>query len=346
MSDNDITNNTNEILNRMENDITNNTNENVNTTENELPIIVLITNKNCKHCIEFRGTDGMPSPEKAWNNNYIRSLLMDSESGSDRNGRPKKLRACVVVEINVATTGRNIDNIGELNLYSIIPSIDEIEQYFRNYGGSHKFFDSSKISGTAVERINIKREAFNRINIQVHVNSIFSPHLTEFYTNEYIWKLVPPQVEILRQYVISRLPIPDELLDEIGNPDLKNFIRTNEQNIYADVNFFDNEITSRFYGFPWLLSKILPVRIRDYEDKYPRWLLVSPSEWRNSLTYQSAIYAIATNDKTYLNGDKYVTETYTRGERIETLLERYKNVPIRYEPPKSKPTFNWSIHTK
>lgn len=317
-----------------------------------LPMIVFITNKNCGHCNILRGNDGKPKDSNPkWNNDYIKSLLTypelnnKSDSKQKTNGRPKRLQASCIVEINVATSGRNLDNIAEINIYSIIPSIVEIERYISSNVRDYKFFDASKIPGSAVERINIKRERLNNISIEVEVDGIFSPHLTEFYTNEYIWKQVPPQIEILREYLITDTIVPIELLNEIGNPNITEYVIEYKDNGVNNIQHFDDQIKSHFYNFPWLLSKIVPIRIRDYEDYYPIWMLVSPNEWKHSLHTGSSIFSNVTNHETTWNGSKYEITPYTRGEKIEDLLEKYRNkqISLHYvEKTKPKHKFTWS----
>lgn len=314
-------------------------------------MIVFITNKNCGHCVAFRGKDGKPRNDKPWNNDYIRSLLMYPELNQRNiqnrisNGRPQRLQASVIVEINVATSGRNLDNVAEINIYSIIPSVEEINDFFKTHKGDFKFSDPPKIPGSAVERISIKRCQFNAIDIEVEVDGIYSPELSDFYTEEYFWKQVPAQIEILREYLFDGIKVPDELLDEINNKELTEFIKEKEAGINENINIFDDQIKSHFYGFPWLLKKICPIKLRDYEDYYPIWMLISPDEWKRSLALNSPLFARVTNNDTIWDGIKFSLVPYTRGEKIENLLEKYRNgdVGIHYNhETKKRPKFTWS----
>ena len=79
------------------------------------PIIVLITSRQCGHCVHFRGEDGKPTSDKEWSPELIRKLL----TGSPLRKVYSSLRASAIIEIHLSSMNVNADNIIQINEYSI-----------------------------------------------------------------------------------------------------------------------------------------------------------------------------------------------------------------------------------
>jgi len=313
--------------------------------DNELPLIVFITSAMCGHCIAFRGKDGRPDPSKPWNYDYIRMLLNKYPSKSNRN---LKRRSSSIVEISVSTFQNNIDNIAEINIYTSIPSIAELNAIILEKGiTSYRFFDENDIVGSSIERINIKRGTFNSIEITVDIDGKYSHYMTESNIDEYIWKQTPEEIQIIRTCIIEDIEVPKKLFESIENQHLREFVEIHYNEYRDDIKLFDQQLLTHYFNFPWLLSKMLVNDIRRYEIAYPCWMLVSPMEWKLSLEDHSRpIFARTTNRITVKSQSGYTTKPFTQGETIETLLDSYESgkIKLSYDPTtENVKLYSWQI---
>lgn len=306
----------------------------------ELPKIVFFTSKTCGHCEAFRGANGKPSDDKPWNYRYIRRLLNYPDSNFT------KLRASSIVEINVLTMLNNIDNISEINIYTCIPSLDEVKAKIEESTKNGVTFDPSKMIGSAVERISIRRGTLDRIMITVDIDGVFSPYMTEFYNDYYIWDRVPAEVKAVRYCLISGEKIPNRLLSKIQDTNVRDFIMNSYDSLRNSVELFEQQMTTHHFNFSWLMGKILPKQIRVYEQFYPCWLLVSTSEWNNAISTKNPIYARVVNNYTTLAKTGFTISPFSQGETIETLLDSYHRgeIPLHYDGSAvRKSRFSWQM---
>lgn len=311
----------------------------------ENPLIVFTTSAMCGHCVAFRGRDGKPDPSKPWNYDYIRFLLNKYPS---RSNRTLSRRASSIVEIHVSTFQNNVDNIAEINIYTSIPSIAELTKIISEQGiTSYRFFDENDIIGSSVERINIKRGTFNSIEITVDIDGKYSQFMTNCNVDEYIWKHTPEEIQIIRTCIIEDMEIPRNIFDTIENDSLREFVKAQYAEYRDDIKMFDQQLLTHYFNFPWLLSKIFVNDIRRYENAYPCWLLVSPSEWKQSLDDHSRpIFARSTNRITVKSDTGYTTKPFTQGETIETLLDSYEagKLKLSYDPSvENVKVYSWQI---
>lgn len=302
--------------------------------------IVFFTSKTCTHCKAFRGENGEPSNDRPWNYAYIRRLL--NYPGSNFT----KQRTSSIVEINVSTMLNTIDNISEINIYTCIPSIDEVKAKIEESKRRGSPFDPSKLMGSAVERISIKRGTLDKINITVDIDGVYSPYMTEFYEEYFIWSRVPAEVRAIRYCLIAGEKIPSILLSKIQDTNVRDFIMNSYDSLKNSVELFDQQMTTHHFNFVWLMSKLVPTQIRTYERFYPCWLIVSSEEWNNSISTNEPIYARVVNNITTLTRDGYSISPFSQGETIETLLDSYHKSEISLEYneamiPRSR--FSWQM---
>lgn len=324
------------------------------SSDKELPLIIFITSQMCGHCIQYRGRDGNPTNERDWNYSRIRRLLNYPQS------RFKKLNASAIVEFNISSNNNRDDNIREINIYSCIPSIEEIKRYTKSMKSEadFKYFDPAKIPGSVVERIKISRGTFHKLTIDVEVNDAgetsHSPYLTKFYNDEYIWDRVPLDIKMMRDFLNKKGKIPISVLQDLKNDveenrsspeitmDLLNDIVVNLDEIHNDHSFFDRLLTEKYFNFKWFLRKNFTNQIRKYEKYYPMWMIVSPSEWRESVQNGTPLYARVVGNHTEMNGSSVSLKPFSNYETIDSLLEEYHkgNVSLHFEE-RSESRYSW-----
>jgi hypothetical protein len=296
----------------------------------ELPLIVFITSAKCAHCISFRGVDGRPNPSREWNYDYIRSLLNEYPSKTNPS---LKRRAAAIVEIHISTMGNTYDNISEINIYTSIPSIAEINELVRQgKAASSKFFEMNDVVGNSIERVSIKRGVFDSVDIRTEIDGVFSRHMTDAAMSEYVWQFAPEEIQIIRTCVNEGITIPHEVLTSIPDPEMAMFAITQRHQYESNIKLFDQQLLTHHFNFPWVVSKILAKDIRRYESHYPCWMLVSPKEWRKSLEEPlRPIYARVKNHMTQQYGTGYKIVPFSDSENIEILLDKHANGTIKLE---------------
>lgn len=296
----------------------------------ELPLILFITSDKCGHCVAFRGKDGKPNQSREWNYDYIRNLLNIYPS---RKNPDLKRRAAAIVEIHISTMGNTYDNISELNIYTSIPSISEINQMIREGKvTSSKFFEINDAVGNSIERISIKRGVFDSVDIKTEIDGEFSRHMTESTMHEYVWQFSPEEIQIIRTCIIEGVEVPRHVFENISDPEMKHFAMSQYSTYRNNLRLFDQQLLTHHFNFTWVISKILAKDIRRYETHYPCWMLVSPLEWRKSLEDISRpIYARVKNHMTQQFSTGYKIVPFSDSENIEILLNKYENGSIKLE---------------
>lgn len=297
---------------------------------NELPLIVFITSARCGHCMQFRGPDGRPNPSREWNYDYIRTLLNEYPS---RTNPELKRRSAAIVEIHISTMGNTYDNISELNIYTSIPSIAEINELVRQgKATSSKFFEMNDVVGNSIERISIKRGLFDSVDIKTEIDGVFSKHMTDATMNEYVWQFAPEEIQIIRTCIGEDIEVPPEVFERISDPGMKHFAISQYPQYKKNIKLFDQQLLTHHFNFSWVVSKILAKDIRRYESHYPCWMLVSPIEWRKSLDDPTRpIYARVKNHMTQQYKDGYRIVPFSDSESIEILLDKHADGSIKLE---------------
>lgn len=298
----------------------------VDKQNKELPMIVFFTGKYCGHCIDFRGADGVPSKDSSrkWNLEYIRRLLNYPGSNFEKHN------AELIVELHFD----NFDTILQVNIYSLIPTINEIKQRTR--------FDPN-IPGSAVEHIAITRGPNNIINVNVNVNGNYDRELTDIYKNKYIWSNIPTNLCDIRMALKHNDVISPEMIKNIQNRDIRNFINNNISSMKRNVGIFESYIM-RYYNYDLFLKKNVANKICNYKNYVPCWMILLKSEWDKSILTNESIYARVVNNKTILRYGKYDIIPFTQNENIERLIDKYHSSDMKLEyvaSSKLKKTYAW-----
>lgn len=275
--------------------------------------------------------DGSLNDNQTFSMSYFKNIL-NSQNYYTKDGQVEG-KNVIFIELHIAGNRRK-DNILEVNIYSLIPSIEELKNYYSN--NNKKFFEDLPQKGNSLERIKIKRIENDKIDITVEVDGIFSESLTSIYRNIYFWNLLPRSII----NIYRALSIGEEINDKLFNFNgvkisdvLKNFVVNNEIKLRENTRLFESFLMQNYYNFDWLIYNIIPEKIRDkeYERLYPTFMLVSNIEWDNSLNKQLIekkdydMFCIVVGRLTQRKDDgTYYTIKDPGDTSLEKLLDDYK----------------------
>lgn len=297
-----------------------------NSVEKELPMILFFTGSNCSHCINFRGVDGLPSKDfsKKWNLSYIRQLLNYPGSNFEKHN------AEIIVELHF----NGYDKIIQVNIFSLIPTINEIK--------SNKLFNPNR-PGSGVEHIAITRGPHNIVNVNVNVNGEYDKELTDIYSRKYIWDSIPNDIIEIRNMLKNEKNITFDTCRKIKDETIKNFVLQNMNMVEKNIGFLDSYIL-RLYDYDLFLKKHVAKQICYYKEYVPCWMLLLKREWNKSIEKNTPVYARVVNNKTVFKNNKYSIVPFSSNETIETLLEKYHSSEMKLEysePSKLKKIYGW-----
>jgi hypothetical protein len=289
----------------------------------EYPMIVFFTNERCDHCAKFRG-DGKPSDSQPWNNALIRKYLVN---GSSTPTKQSVLASRIIEFHDNRGYGNKIDYIGEINLYSTIPSDVTITSDFFHDVMS----DENPLFGSSILRIKLSRDRNSRVEIEVEIDGNNSDPRCEQIKSQaadfFIWDVIPIEFAIIRGYLLDKITDKDvnfsEIMESIKGDPLYEIINKEFYNFKRDSIMFDSILLTRF-NFSWFLKRFVPERIRDLERYYPTWMLVLPSEWRKGKDNGNKVYAKCVSAKTILEETRYKTVDIGP-EKLSDLLTLYWN---------------------
>lgn len=292
-----------------------------------LPIVVLITSRGCPHCTSFRGADGIPKQNnEKFNVSFVRNLLM----------RAGRNRINFFVEIFVESNSSR-SQILEVNFYSLIN-----ETNLNTLINSRAVLTDENINLGSGN--NVLRLSFKKIGIKAMINShevfIDSPTLTQYYMNKYIWNNLPPNIKELRRIFSERLPLSQELVSRLED----NFVKaqvynsTQHEKFYDDSRALDNMLLTygdNTFSFSSIISRFVPLQIRDYEISYPSWIMISAKWWNRGLSDSSlSIFARKAGGNTYEeNGRFKVRQIAVRS--ISKFLTDYDEGKIKLDGPET-----------
>lgn len=302
--------------------------------ENNLPIIVFYTAVQCGHCKTFRGTDGRPNKSREWNYDRIRNYLISI----DENNELKQRSSCIL-EIHIDQGRPNYNNISELNIYTSIPSENDISNVVREKKiDSLTFFEKTDFISNSIERVNIKRGMFDKIEIRTEITDTstnYSRHMNIFNFNEYVWGKAPIQVSVIRTCIFKKMDVPDGLLESIDDRRLAKLLSDNYVVNQNDLKKFDKVLLEEYFTFSWLMSKLIVPGIKRYELFYPCWMIVSPYEWGKSIEDEKhQLYARVRNHVTRKRNGRYVPSSFSQSETIDHMLDSYHSgdLSLHYDP--------------
>lgn len=282
------------------------------------PMIIFITCSKCDSCRRFRGEDGKPSEGKEWNSNLIRKLLVDNEVRGKN-----KMKCSRIINIHDTVFGNKIENIGEFNIYCMIPS--DIIVY------RDLFFDlmadEPDIFGDSILRVSIVKRENGTMSISVEIDGNSDDdrchQIEELVEDFFLWSHIPIEFEELRDFFRKD---GDKNIDEIVSEPFKNdeffpILVKNFQNYINNYTLYENDIKIR-YGFNWFLNEFFPSKIRDLESFYPSWILMLPTEWGKGIGGLNPVYGKVKNSDTILIGTRFVSKRSTN-ETLEDLIKQY-----------------------
>lgn len=287
----------------------------------EYPFVLFSTNQRCHHCIDFRGSDGIPNSSRKWNNNYIKSIFFGSQIQNPTKSDVKILR---IIEIHdTRGYGNNLSYIGEINFYFTMPINKEINDNFFYECMS----DDCIIFGDAILRISLQCDIDNKIKVIVSINNSFDDRrclkIQKLVEKFFIWDLIPDNVFLLKLYfegTVNNINI-NNLMTSLRNYDLYSDINSNFFRYKSNPTLFCDLLLNK-YNFDWLISKFFPRELRRVERYYPTWMLILPSEWKRSRDSNDKIYVKCLNCKTILEGTTYKTIDSTP-ETITDIISMY-----------------------
>lgn len=223
-----------------------------------LPHAGLITSAQCGHCTKLRGEDGIPrNSNEHFTPSFIRSVLKTHYSK----------RTVNFIELHVERLSSESD-ISEVNIYDLILSIHELRR-LREIN-----IENLQLGvGSSIVRISIKRGKGVTVHVEDGGSFIESPTLTEFFTDYYIWNTCPPEISNLRDKVRNKEPYSHDM----------NFSPIEYQHYCDDPRVFDKYLIERVFLFDVLYSKLVPIQIRNYEEVYPSWFLISENQWSRAM---------------------------------------------------------------
>lgn len=290
----------------------------------EYPMIVFFTNERCNHCSEFRGDDGKPTDTRAWNNGLIRKYLVN---GSVTPTKQSVIASRIIEFHDNRGYGNKVEYIGEINMYSTIPTDATITHEFIHDVMS----DDDPMFGGSILRIKISRDRNSRTQIDIEIDGDESdPRCSQIKSQVedfFIWDVIPIEFLLIRGYLMGKITDSDlnfqELMYSIKDDPLYEVINKEFYNFKRDNNMFDSILLSRF-NFPWFLSRFVPDKIRDLERYYPTWMLLLPSEWRKGKDHGDKVYAKCVSTKTVLDGTRFKTVDIGP-EKLSDLITLYWN---------------------
>lgn len=282
------------------------------------PMLILITCSKCDSCRRFRGEDGKPSEGKEWNSNLIRKLLVGNSLSGQR-----KIQCSRIINIHDIAFGNKVENIGEFNIYCMIPSdIIVYKDLFNDL-----MADEPNIFGDSILRVSIVRRENGLMAISVEIDGNSDDErcnqIEELVEDFFIWSHIPIEFEELRDFFRGN---SDKSIDEIVNDVLKkddffNILSKNYHKYIDNHLLYENDIKMR-YGFKWFLDSFFPTKIRDLESFYPSWILMLPSEWGKGIGGIQPVYGKVKNADTILIGTRFVSKRSTN-ETTEDLIKQY-----------------------
>lgn len=316
--------------------------------ENPPPIIVFFTSKQCGHCLSFRGQDGKPKQGHPWNYDSIRNYL----NKYTKDGIIP--RSTLIIEIHKdKSLPSSLSDVSEINIYMSIPSESEIIELSKQKTiESPRYFEENDVCGTSVQRINIKRGFHNRIEIKTEINEsgrTKNSHLMKDYNfHEFVWKNAPIEVEVHRICVKRNKDLPNGILDDIKDPNLRNHLIEGYATFGKNSAKFDRYLLDNYFDYDWLVSRIIPHSLKMYEIHYPCWMLISPIEWGESVSNpERQIYARVKNHVTRKIRGRFIPQCFSQSETIEYLLDEYMNgdLKLEYDPSQtnSKKLYSWQL---
>lgn len=284
-----------------------------------LPHAGLITSAQCGHCTKLRGVDGIPkNSNDHFTPPFIRNIL---KVGNDK-------RTVNFIELHVERLS-NESQIAEINIYDSIASSQEIQNLRKR--NNLEIQNLQLGTGHSVVRISIKRGMEIVAHIEDGGTYIESPTLSDFFTNHYIWNTCPQEISRLRNSVRTGSEYSHDL-------DPKIISQIDYQHFCDDPRALDRYLIERVFDFNILYRELVPRQIRNYEDMYPSWFLVSQNQWNKAL--QNKDYNMFAKIAGKLTEFNESTGEYTLRDsgkkNLLTELELYKQGNVKLEPKTRK----------
>ena len=288
------------------------------------PIIVFITCTQCKHCTDFRGSNGKPSEDnKGWNNSLIRGLLMKDD----------RLRCSRIINIHDARFGASVENINEFNIYNTIPTDIKIEDDFFK----QVMYDDIPFCGDLVLRTSITRNIDNTINFSVELNGVDVDNRCETIRkqaeNYFFWDHIPIEFKELKDFFNGdrSKAIEDIFTDELRDDIYYDNIIREFRNYQIHPEQFEILIRRR-YDYTWFIDNFFPKRIRELEAFYPSWILVLPDEWGKGICTNNTVFGKVMQCETNLVGTRFVSRKVEK-DSIFDLINKYSagKIDLKYD---------------
>lgn len=287
-----------------------------------IPVLVLITSKQCGHCTTFRGTDGVPKTSNSnFNVPFVHSLI-------------RRNRTNFFVELHVSSNSKNSE-LSEVNLYANISTSN-----LSNLINSREILTDDNISlgeGNEFARISIRKNGIN-VMISNRDNLVDSPTLTRYYMDKFIWNNIPENIKELRRVVSEGLDITDELISKLEDRFVKAQVydKTQHMKFREDARSLDYILLNygeNIFNISEVVSSFVPLQIRDYEISYPCWLLVSGKWWNKGLRNRNlSIFARKAGGTTFEENGRFKVRQITV-RPIDKFLKDYDDGKIGLDGP-------------